>query len=46
VVAAEDLWELFRAVARGEDAAWPALMAGLEPELMMMAAADRPPGGP
>ncbi len=37
MVADEDLWELFRAVARQDDAAWPALMAGLEPELMMMA---------
>lgn len=31
-----ELWELFRAVARG-DGAWPALMATLEPELVVMA---------
>jgi len=30
------LWELFRAVARG-DGAWPALMTALEPELLVMA---------
>jgi DNA-directed RNA polymerase specialized sigma24 family protein len=30
------LWELFRAVARGDDS-WPALMAALEPELLAMA---------
>lgn len=37
VVADTHLWELFRAVARGEEGAWQALMTGLDPELMMMA---------
>jgi DNA-directed RNA polymerase specialized sigma24 family protein len=31
------LWELFRAVARGDRDAWPALMAALEPQLLVMA---------
>lgn len=32
-----ELWSLFRAVARGDDGAWPALLARLEPELMVFA---------
>lgn len=32
-----ELWALFRAVARGDDGAWPALLARLEPELMVFA---------
>jgi DNA-directed RNA polymerase specialized sigma24 family protein len=32
-----DEWELFRAVARGDAEAWPALLAGLEPDLLAMA---------
>jgi DNA-directed RNA polymerase specialized sigma24 family protein len=32
-----ELWKLFRAVARGDEGAWPALLAALEPELLAMA---------
>jgi DNA-directed RNA polymerase specialized sigma24 family protein len=31
------LWQLFRAVARGDRDAWPSLMAALEPDLLVMA---------
>jgi len=32
-----ELWELFRSVARDGDAAWPALLVRLEPELLAFA---------
>jgi DNA-directed RNA polymerase specialized sigma24 family protein len=32
-----ELWDLFRAVARGDAGAWPALLARLEPELLVFA---------
>jgi DNA-directed RNA polymerase specialized sigma24 family protein len=36
-VTADPLWPLFRALAAGDDAAWPALMKQLEPDLVAMA---------